>query len=79
LRRAVSAWETWTCEASDPLPSNWAELTLAPVAAAMAPAGDWEAVVTGQNATSPEAAAAVRTVEPVTAIVSFEGFPCRGV
>ena len=43
-------------------------------------AAGWAAVLaTGHSATTPEAAAAVRTVEPVTAIVSFEGFPCRGI
>jgi hypothetical protein len=72
------ALETWTCEASVPVPSDWAEFA-APVATVAGPVADWDATVTGQRATTPEAAAAVRTVEPVTAIVSLEGFPCREV
>ena len=70
--------EIWTCGASVPAPSNLAELATCCVAAD-GTAADWDAAAAGQKATTPEAAAAVRTVEPVTAIVSFEGFPCRGV
>jgi len=71
------ASENWACEATVPAPSDWAELsTLAAVDGLTA---DWDAAAAGQKATSPEAAAAVRTVEPVTAIVSLEGFPCRGI
>jgi hypothetical protein len=70
--------EIWTCEASVPAPSNWAEYA-APVVTVAGLTADWDATGTGQRANTPEAAAAVRTVEPVTAIVSLEGFPCRGV
>ena len=70
--------EIWTCESSVPEPSTWAEFAT-PFAAVSGLAADWDATVTGQRAITPEAAAAVRTVEPVTAIVSLEGFPCRGM
>jgi hypothetical protein len=72
------ALEIWTCEASVPVPSTWAEFAI-PLATAAGATADWDATGTGQRASTPEAAAAVRTVEPVTAIVSLEGFPCRGV
>jgi len=71
------ASENWTCVTAVPAPSDGAELST--LAAVDGPAADWDAAATGQKATTPEAAAAVRTVEPVTAIVSFEGFPCRGI
>jgi hypothetical protein len=70
--------EIWTCEASVPVPSNRAEFA-APVATIAGLAADCDATGTGQRASTPEAAAAVRTVEPATAIVSLEGFPCRGI
>jgi hypothetical protein len=71
------ASEDWTCVAAVPVAAAGAELST--LAAVDAPAADWDAAATGQKATTPEAAAAVRTVEPVTAIVSLEGFPCRGI
>src|SRR5580693_7898373 len=78
-RRADMTSEIWTCGASVPAPSSLAELATC-VAAVGGLAADWDAAVAGQKATTtPKAAAAVRTVEPVTAIVSLEGFPCRGV
>jgi hypothetical protein len=69
--------ENWTCAATVPAPS--ARAGLSTLAAVDGPAADWDAAAAGQKATSPEAAAAVRTVVPVTAIVSLEGFPCRGI
>jgi hypothetical protein len=71
------ALENWTCAATVPALCDGAELST--LAAVDGLAADWDAAVAGHKATTPEAAAAVRTVEPVTAIVSLEGFPCREV
>jgi hypothetical protein len=70
---------TSTCVASDVLPSAWAEAAVPFLAAAGVLAAVLEAAAGGQKAITPEAAAAVMTVEPATASVSFEGFPCRGL
>ena len=53
------------------------EPALAAVAAISELALGWAAVVAGHNVTSPQAAAAMRTAEPVIAIVSLEGFRWR--
>jgi hypothetical protein len=70
---------TWTWVASDVLPLIWAEPAVPALAAVSVLAAVLEAATGGQKAITPEAAAAVMTVEPVTASVSFEGFPCRGL
>ena len=69
--------ENWSCEATVAAPFEGAELST--LAVVDGPAAGWDAAAAGQKATTPEAAAAVRTVEPVTAIVSLEGLPCRGI
>src|SRR5260221_8951817 len=74
---AESALAMWTCEASIPLPSGWswpsvcrAELARAAVSEL---AADRPGAADGQSTTTPEATAAVTTVEPATAVVILEG------
>jgi hypothetical protein len=87
-RLCCRRWTDWvlenkTCEASASLPPSrrlapacWAELALPAVSES---AVDTPGAVAGQSATTPAAAAAVTTVEPVVTIVIFEGLLCMGV